>query len=188
MQVFDFDNTIYHGESTFDFAVFIIVRKKSLLKYFPGILKLLIKYKRCKMSTLEFQYELEKYTKVFLENKDFIRQSVKEFWQKNRQKLNPEMLAKIKKEDVILTCSPSFLINEIKEDLHTKNIIATEINIEEGKIEYLNFGKNKVQIFKEKYPKKKITTVITDSYNDQALMDEAKHVYLVKKKECLKIK
>ena len=188
MQVFDFDNTIYHGESTFDFAMFIIRRKKSLLKYAPGIMRLLIKYKRCKMNAVEFQNELEKFTGPFLQNKEFIKKSVQDFWQKNRKKLNPNMLAKIKKEDVILTCSPSFLIKEIESDLNTPNIVATEIDIEKGKIYFLNFGKNKVKVFQEKFPKKKIQTVYTDSYNDKALMDVAKNAFLVKKGKCIKIK
>ena len=42
--------------------------------------------------------------------------------------------------------------------------------------------------FKEKFPKKKIQTVYTDSYNDKALMDVAKNVFLVKKGKCIKIK
>ena len=188
MQVFDFDNTIYHGESTFDFAMFIIKRKKSLLKCAPGITLLLIKYKRCKMNALEFQTELEKFTGPFLQNKEFIKKSVQDFWQKNRKKLDQNIIKKIKKHDVILTCSPSFLIKEIENDLNTKNIVATEIDIDEGKIHFLNFGKNKVKIFQEKFPKKKIQTVYTDSYNDKALMDVAKNVYLVKKGKCTKIK
>ncbi len=188
MQVFDFDNTIYHGESTFDFAMFVIKRKKSLLKYTPKIIKLLIKYKRCKMTEVEFQEELEKFTSPFLQNKEFIKKSVQDFWLKNKRKLNSNMLDKIEKEDVILTCSPSFLIKEIEPCLHTKNIIATEIDIEKGKIHFLNFGKNKVKIFQKQFPKKKIQTVYTDSYNDQALMDVAKSVYLVKKGNCTKIK
>ncbi len=188
MQVFDFDNTIYHGESTFDFAMFIIKRKKSLLKCAPGITLLLIKYKRCKMNALEFQTELEKFTGPFLQNKEFIKKSVQDFWQKNRKKLDQNIIKKIKKNDVILTCSPSFLIKEIENDLNTKNIVATEIDIDEGKIHFLNFGKNKVKIFQEKFPKKKIQTVYTDSYNDKALMDVAKNVYLVKKGKCTKIK
>ena len=188
MQVFDFDNTIYHGESTFDFAMFIIKRKKSLLKCAPGITLLLIKYKRCKMNALEFQTELEKFTGPFLQNKKFIKKSVQDFWQKNRKKLDQNIIKKIKKNDVILTCSPSFLIKEIENDLNTKNIVATEIDIDEGKIHFLNFGKNKVKIFQEKFPKKKIQTVYTDSYNDKALMDVAKNVYLVKKGKCTKIK
>ena len=188
MQVFDFDNTIYHGESTFDFAMFIIKRKKSLLKCAPGITLLLIKYKRCKMNALEFQTELEKFTGPFLQNKEFIKKSVQDFWQKNRKKLDQNIIEKIKKNDVILTCSPSFLIKEIENDLNTKNIVATEIDIDEGKIHFLNFGKNKVKIFQEKFPKKKIQTVYTDSYNDKALMDVAKNVYLVKKGKCTKIK
>lgn len=188
MQVFDFDNTIYHGESTFDFAMFIIKRKKSLLKHIPGILKLLIKYKKCKMNSLEFQKELEKFTSAFLENKKFIQDSVQEFWQKNKKKIDLSMVEKIGKKDVILTCSPSFLLEPILKELHTKNIITSEIDLEKGKINFLNFGPNKVEIFQKKFPKAKIDTVYTDSYNDQALMDVAKNVYLVKRGICSKIK
>ena len=50
MQVFDFDNTIYRGESTFDFAVYVILRRKKLITKLPGIVKILWKYKKCKLS------------------------------------------------------------------------------------------------------------------------------------------
>ena len=188
MQVFDFDNTIYHGESVFDFILFKKKKKKRLLKYIPGIIKLLIKYKKCQMDKNEFKENLEKYAKVVLDNKEFIKGMVVLFWQKNKHKLDQEMLKKINKNDVILTCSPYFLIDEIKEELKTKHLICSEIDIEKGKINFLNFGENKVLSFKEKYKNKKIDTVYTDSYNDQALMDNAKNVYLVKKGKCYKIK
>ena len=36
VNVYDFDNTIYHGESTFDFALYVIMRRKRLLKKIPS--------------------------------------------------------------------------------------------------------------------------------------------------------
>ena len=42
MKVFDFDNTIYNGESSFDFALFMVKKKKSLIKYLPNFLYLLV--------------------------------------------------------------------------------------------------------------------------------------------------
>lgn len=188
MQVFDFDNTIYHGESVYDFALFVIKRKLSLVKYIPKITIILIKYKKCQMNKFEFKEELEKYTKVFLDNKDFLEKMVVKFWQKNKHKLDQGMLKKIKKDDVILTCSPYFLIGEIKSELKTKHLICSEIDVKKGKISFLNFGENKVKKFKEKYKNKKIDVVYTDSYNDQALIDIATNAYLVKKGKCQKIK
>ena len=41
MQAFDFDNTIYKGESAFDFALFVMRKKISLIRYLPHILSLL---------------------------------------------------------------------------------------------------------------------------------------------------
>ena len=69
MQAFDFDNTLYKGESTFDFALFVIKKNKRLIKHLPGILRALGAYKLCLWDEEKFLRELEKYTKVFLENK-----------------------------------------------------------------------------------------------------------------------
>jgi len=60
MKVFDFDNTIYNGESIFDFALFVIWRKKSLLRYFPIGLKMLFFYKTRKFTVESYTKELEK--------------------------------------------------------------------------------------------------------------------------------
>ena len=45
MNAYDFDNTIYDGESIYDFFIFAIKTDKKLLKFFPRIFILLIKYK-----------------------------------------------------------------------------------------------------------------------------------------------
>lgn len=181
MKVFDFDNTIYGGESVFDFAMFFVKRKKSFIRYVPGFLRLLLSYKMCKMDVLQFQKALERYTKPFLENQEYIKELVEEFWLENIEKLYPNMLKKIKPEDVIITASPTFLIDGIKDVLNTDNILCTELDLEKGKISFLNFKENKVKNFMKKYKGKKIEDFYTDSYNDKPLMNISKHVYLVKK-------
>ena len=70
MKVFDFDNTIYNGESSFDFALFMVKKKKSLLKYLPHLLYFLILYKLCLLSPDDFVKRLEKFMNVFIENKE----------------------------------------------------------------------------------------------------------------------
>ena len=180
MKVFDFDNTLYKGESTFDFAMYVIKRKKSLLKYTPTVLKLLYKYKVCKMDIDAFTKNLEKNAKPFLENQELIQDLVSEFWEENIGKLYPKMLNKIEKEDVVITTSPRFLIEGIRDVLNTNHVLTTEIDLENGKIDYLNFKENKVKSFYKYYGKKKVEELYTDSYNDKPLMEISESVYLVK--------
>ena len=66
MKVFDFDNTIYNGESSFDFALFMVKKKKSLIKYLPNFLYLLVLYKLCLLSPEDFVKRLEKFMGVFM--------------------------------------------------------------------------------------------------------------------------
>lgn len=188
MQIFDFDNTIYKGESVFDFAMFVIKRKKSLMKYIPGIVRLLFLYKICKMDVEEFQVALEKYSRPFLENQEFIEALIQEFWLSNIERLYPHMLKRIKPEDIIITSSPEFLIDGIKDVLNTDKILCSKLDLKNGKITFLNFADNKVKYLEKEYPNAKVDTLYTDSYNDKPLMEIARNVYLVKKGNLKKIK
>ena len=147
MKVFDFDNTIYNGESSFDFALFMVKKKKSLLKYLPHLLYFLILYKLCLLSPDDFVKRLEKFMNVLIENKEFTLQCIKEFWLLNIEKLYPHMLKKITPNDVISTACPSFLIAEIKDVLNTDHILDTNIDIEIGNITLLYFLNIKVENF-----------------------------------------
>ena len=188
MQAFDFDNTIYKGESAFDFALFVLKKRKRLLRYLPGIVKILLDYKACRMSSDEYLVRINKYAPIFLENKEFIQKLVVEFWKKNEHKLYLHILEKITPEDFIITSSPYFLLEPIMEKLNTTHFICSEANLDEGKMTYLNFKENKVKKFVEKIGKKKITNFYTDSYNDKPMMDYAEHVFLITKGKIEKIK
>ena len=95
--MFDFDNTIYDGESSFDFALYVMKKKKSLIVHLPAILRILFLYKICKMDIDEFTKRLEKYASIFLENQELIEESVEEFWNSRIEKLYPNMLKKNKR-------------------------------------------------------------------------------------------
>lgn len=47
MKVFDFDNTLYHGESAVDLALYMIRNNKKIILYLPKIFVNLINYKLC---------------------------------------------------------------------------------------------------------------------------------------------
>ena len=183
MKVFDFDNTIYDGESLVDFFCFCIRKKKSLIFKIPAVLSAAIPYKMNKLSIDDLYEKASKLTSVIIKNKDDINGYVEEFWQKNKKKLKQNMLDKISEEDVIITASPDILINGISSELKTKNIISSILNVNTGKFEFICFRENKVTIFKEKYKDTIIDECYTDSLSDLPLMKLAKRAYLVSKEK-----
>ena len=180
MKAFDFDNTIYKGESTFDFALYVVKRKKSLIRYLPAFLWLLFTYKVARMEAKTYQKKLDKYAKQFLTNKDFILECVQGFWEENIDRLYPHMLKMIHEDDVIITTCPDFLINEIRDIIPTDHILSTQTDLEKGRILFLNFHENKVKAYHKYYANQKIENFYTDSQNDKPLMAISKNVFLVK--------
>lgn len=180
MTAYDFDNTIYDGESPIDFFIFCLKKEKGLIKYLPTILYSAILYKMRILTMDKFLEVANKLSTIFLDNKERVNEIVKEFWKKHKKKLKPKYLSKLKNTDIIITASPRFLMEGILEDLNTENIICSEFNMEKAKFEFVNFGKNKVIAFKEKYPNEKIINFYTDSLNDLPLIEISEHAFLVK--------
>ena len=50
MNVYDFDNTIYDGESVFDFYLYSVRRQPKLIRYLFVVVKAFLKYKFCEQS------------------------------------------------------------------------------------------------------------------------------------------
>ena len=179
MKVFDFDNTIYNGESIVDFFAFLLKKNKSLAFYIPKLIKTIAKYKHQKLSIDELYQIADKLSPLIIKNKENAEQLIKEFWLKNGYKLKDEMLDKIDENDVIITASPQVLIDGIKDKLRTKNIICSKINLDTGKLEYLCMHSNKVSAFKELYGDIEIDEFYTDSLNDIPMMNLSKRTFLV---------
>ena len=181
IKVFDFDNTIYRGESAVDLAFFMIKSNKRILFFVPTIFYNLIKYKLCLVDKDNMQKAINRCFKSAIKDKNGLLGPVESFWEKHSCKLDERMLKRIGKDDIIITATPDFLINGIKDRLNTSNIISSEVDAEKREVTYFNFGDNKVRKYKELYGGKKIDSFYTDSYNDKALMDISERVFIVKK-------
>lgn len=187
MNAYDFDNTIYDGESIYDFFIFCIKKDKALLKYLPIVLLRMIEYK-LNLLKIEKIYEtceliIDSFLKKINIDEDKL---IKEFWKINYKKIKPKFLNMLKEDDLIITGCPNFLINYIKKDLKVKNIICTDFDLKNKKVNFICFGKNKVIAYKEKY-NKKINKFYTDSLSDIPFMELSKEVYLVNKNNIKKI-
>lgn len=179
MRVFDFDNTIYKGESAFDFYLFTIRYNPKVLKYLFVVLFHTIKYELGLSTKTELEQALKKYVRQYMSyfnNKDEI---IKAFWDKHIKKIKPWY--KPESDDIILTASFNIIMDELKNRFDIHNCICSTLNCDTMEVEYLNFGDNKLQIFREKYGKDAvIDEFYTDSIFDMPMMKEAKKAFLVK--------
>lgn len=188
MNVFDFDNTIYRGESPVDFAFFLLRTHKRVYLYLPSIFYNSVKYKLCLVSREKLEETLNHYLKTFPLGKEELVHLIAQFWKEHAHKLDKNMLRRIQPEDIIISAGPGILIEGIRHLLKTENLIATEIDFDRKKVIYYNFRENKVKRFYELFGKKRIHRFYTDSYNDKALMDISDRVFLVKKGNIRRIK
>lgn len=178
MNVYDFDNTIYDGESIVDFYFFLLFRNPSLIYILPKLVLMLVKYKACKISYDELLQQAEKYIKKLA--KYFSKALVKEFWDKNSHKIKKFYIENQREDDVILSASCGFLIREICSRFGIKNVVASEVDLTLGKIQRVCYRDKKPEIFKEEFTDAEIDEFYTDSLNDEPMFALAKRVFLVK--------
>ncbi len=181
MKVFDFDNTLYKGESSLDFFLFCLRRKKSLVKYLPSVLYNLIRYKAGQVGIETIYAFGDKMMSVFFENRSHAAEMLELFWTENSKKLKPELLSLVSAEDAVISASPDFLLEGIRDRLKAQTLICTRT--EGSRIAFLCYGKNKVKAFNEHFGGRVIDAFYTDSVNDMPMMKKAAHSYIVKGKK-----
>ena len=180
MRVFDFDGTIYDGESSIDFFLFELKRHPENLKFLPRVIGTLIRYKRLLVSYDELKAGLETYGKQFLETIPDLMADIRLFWDKRMHKIKSCYHEIKQSDDVILSAGPDFLIKELANRLGIKTVIASEYDFEKNKIITLCYRKHKCDCFKRHFPDTVIDEFYTDSENDKAVFPLSKKVFIVK--------
>ena len=180
MKVFDFDSTIYRGESPVDFSFFMIRHNKKILRYVPRIMFSLVSYKLHLISKEKLEALCSEFIENTLDDPDSLDEFVSRFWATHAHKLNPSIVKLIDSSDVIITASPTFLINGVSDLINTKNILGTEIDLEQKKLIWFNFGDNKIDRYRSIYGNSQIDSFYTDSFYDEYLMGISREVYIVR--------
>ena len=188
MNVYDFDNTLYDGESVVDFFLFLLNKKKHLAVFLPIVAYVAFLYKIRKLDIDQIYLLANKFSFVVKKHRNEAEELIKEFWSCNISKLKFDFIKYVKEDDVIITASPNLLIQPIIPYLKAKNIISSDYQLEQGKLNFICIGKNKVVAFKKSFPDAKINNFFTDSLNDMPLINLADNVYMVRGKRvfCLK--
>ena len=188
MNVYDFDNTIYDGESVFDFFFFCLKKKPRMVRYIPLMINSLIRYKLCRINIEQLTEKAETYMRIFFESFEDTDKLIKEFWDKNMHKIKPFYLENRRDDDIIISASWEDIISEICGRIGVKNYIASRIDKENFKIIFLCYRENKVKIFRNIYKNQDIENFYTDSKNDSPMINAAQNSYIIKRGEVTKVK
>lgn len=189
MTVYDFDNTIYDGESGFDIFMFYLKKDPlTITKFIPKFGECFIKYKTGKISADSVVDEYGDLLKSYCVQIDDIERDVQEFWDENEKKIK-SFYAKIHTEDdVIVSACPEFLLSEICRRIGVKHYIGSLIDPKTGEIERVCYKQNKIKAFYGVYGEIRIDDFYTDSMSDKPMMDISENVYFVTGDRIEKIK
>lgn len=176
MNVYDFDGTIYAGDSTVDFFLFALKRKPSLIRFLPIQA---VGFLRYGLKQIE-KTELKEYFFRFLTAID-TDAMVSLFWDRNHHKIFKWYPAQQQPDDIIISASPEFLLKPICQRLGIRHLIASKVNAQSGHFSGKNCrGEEKVQRLAEEYHVIHIDKFYSDSHSDLPLARIADQAFLVK--------
>ncbi len=194
LSVYDFDKTIYNGETLNDFYRFYLIKKPwkiytviFQLWYFLLYVLKIINLEKLKENFLRF---------LNGENTGELKKLIREFWEKKESKINlwvKDEILKNKKETEILvaiSASPTFLIIDRLRLMGFDVVIGTDFLFESTKFHSHITSKNCKNYEKVKRLDKwaednniqyDIVNFYSDSIADKPLFDLAEHKYWIKK-------
>ena len=178
VNVYDFDGTIYNGDSSVDIYFFLLKRYPKLIAYFPKQILGMVRYKLHLSSKEEMKEMYFSFLKGVQTDKTF----VDDFWKQNQNKIKEWYLNQKRKDDVIISASPEFLLKPICDILGIDNLIATKVELSSGKFLSKNCqGVEKVVRFKESFSEAEIEVFYSDSKSDIYMAKLATKAFRVKK-------
>lgn len=177
MNIYDFDGTIYHGDSTMDFILYSLKKHPALVRFLPIQAMAFLRYKQKKVdkTTMKEQFYrmLSGYDAAAL---------LEEFWDNHQHKIYSWYPDQQEGGDIIISASPEFLLRPICRRLGIRHLIASRVDVRTGKYTGLNcWGPEKVVRLKDEMDIDHCTKFFSDSHSDQPLADIADEAYLVKK-------
>lgn len=180
MNVYDFDKTIYDGDSTANFYLFAMKRHKRIIFLGPSLLGAVMKFyvfkKGTKTQFKEVMYRFLRYCDI--------EKDVADYWDINVKKIKRCYLKQQRPDDVVISASSYFLLKPVCDRLGIKSLIASNVDPRTGKYIGDNcHGKEKVRRFREKFGEVKIEAFYSDSHSDDPMAEIAEKAYLIKGEE-----
>lgn len=175
MNVYDFDETLFTGDSEDRFFEFMFAKKgfrhyKINFKFFDLLHKMHI---ITKTKSREHQY-------AFLKKIDNLDATLNAYWDEVGKYMKPWYNSVKRDDDIIASGTPRFLLGPIMKKLGLTNLVATEMDPHTGKINGdFAVGEFKIVNFKSQFGLDCIDKFYSDAYSDHYLAEHAKEAYVV---------
>ena len=178
MNVYDFDGTIYPSDCSIGFCIWCMNHHPKLwITFFPKALSYLIRRKTGKMTEASLQRKFFRYLTLI----DDFDVQIRRYWDKNEKKIVPWYLAQKRPDDLIISASPTCIIEPIARRLGV-NFMASEYDREYGVfLNNMMYAKEKARYIIDKgFPV--IENFYSDSLADTPLALCAEKAHLVSNK------
>ncbi|MDO4281261.1 MAG: haloacid dehalogenase-like hydrolase [Peptococcaceae bacterium] len=180
MNLYDFDETIYDGDSTRDFVIYLYKRYPKLLRYLPRLVAAVVSYSLGKIEKTPFK---ERIFSMFASVPN-IEAVVEDFWDENAHKVLPYYMRQAREDDVIISASPAFIVEPLCRRLGLTHVIASDVDPQTGIFRGENcYGKEKVRRFIEAgFSAEDVEQVYSDSLSDTPIAELGQEAFIVTKK------
>jgi phosphoserine phosphatase/putative flippase GtrA len=176
MNIYDFDGTIYDGDSTVDFY-------KYCTKYYPktwlsvwNALGGLFLYMFGTISKTAFKQKVFS----FLQYVPNVEDEVAAFWSTHERKLKAWYLSQKQDDDVIISASPEFLLSPVCDKLGV-SLLGSRVDSKTGVFDGLNcHGEEKVRRLTEVIDISSVAAFYSDSIADKPLADLIPQSFMVR--------
>jgi HAD superfamily phosphoserine phosphatase-like hydrolase len=174
--VYDFDNTIYRGDSSVDFFRHCAAKfpraNLSAIAAAPWFLLMLL--------GLADKTRVKERFYRYLRHVPDVGEEVERFWLTHDKKLKDWYFEQKREDDLIISASPEFLLEPLMKRLELE-MIASRVVPQTGVYMGLNcHGEEKVRRMREAYPEAQIDAFYSDSKSDSPLARLARKAVLVK--------
>lgn len=177
MYLYDFDDTIYNGDSTIDMLKYSLLRHPFLV--IISVLKTIKVYNKYKKKEVPFENVKESIFS-FLPKIKNLDKYVDKFVGKKLHKMKSWYLNNKKNEDIVISASFDLWINKFCKKVGIKYVIATKYDVETGKIIGKNCKKEEKLIRLNEYiPNAIALEAYSDSKSDEPMLKLAKKAFIV---------
>lgn len=177
MNVYDFDGTLYNGDSSVDFYIFALKKQPALVRYLPGQFWGFLRYALGRTGKREWKGAFFS----FLQGIDGTALA-EEFWERRQDRVVDWYESLRQPGDLVISASPSFLLGPICQRIGIRRLIATEMDPATGALLGENCrGEEKVRRLRAQYGAEPVECFYSDSQVDLPLARLAHRAFLVKK-------
>ncbi len=179
MNVYDFDQTIYHGDSTVDFFQYCLLHHPVMAITLPNTAFQFVRYFARLQSKTRCKEQMYKFLRCIGETPDV----VEAFWASHIKNIKPWYIEKLhQSDDVVISASPEFLIKPACEKLGISYVMASRVDPYTGLYHGKNcWGEEKVRRFYEIFGEDTaIDSFYSDSLSDAPLAHLANEAWIVR--------